>query len=202
MPVGLLIYGLQEVPPPSFSSMHLVRIVLCSSPLVFLHLPSHRESLTLLASTTHNTAVFAAPRDSPSFYIEPPTAMSSHFLSPPSTPDSIGYDGDCVTKTDTMGDQRLTSCKTAVAQIEAVLKSHPHAWRNYLQSARSVITAVNSISSIGTADWTWIVAVLQDLGFADADDGGVADISNWCQSQWLAILESRPNNTAALRGWS
>ncbi|KAL1633644.1 hypothetical protein SLS56_002792 [Neofusicoccum ribis] len=126
--------------------------------------------------------------------------MSSHFLSPPSTPDSIGYDGDCVTKTDTMGDQRLTSCKTAVAQIEAVLKSHPHAWRNYLQSARSVITAVNSISSIGTADWTWIIAVLQDLGFADADDGGVADISNWCQSQWLAILESRPNNTPALRG--
>ncbi|GME25415.1 uncharacterized protein LTHEOB_12329 [Neofusicoccum parvum] len=82
-----------------------------------------------------------------------------------------------------MGDQRLTSCKTAVAQIEAVLKSHPHAWRNYLQSARSVITAVNSISSIGTADWTWIVAVLQDLGFADADDGGVVDISNWCQMQ-------------------
>lgn len=99
-----------------------------------------------------------------------------------------------------MGDSRLNSCKSAVAQIEAVLQSHPHAWRNYLPSARSIVAAVNSTPSIGTDDMTWIVTVLQDLGFADADSGGVTDISNWCQSQWLAILESRPNSSAALSG--
>lgn len=101
-----------------------------------------------------------------------------------------------------MGDSSLNSCKSAVAQLEAVLQSHPHAWRNYLQSARGVMAAVDSMSSIGADDWSWIVSVLQDLGFADADQGGVTDITNWCQSQWLAILESRPNNTAALRGSS
>ncbi|KAK7725058.1 hypothetical protein SLS57_003971 [Botryosphaeria dothidea] len=126
--------------------------------------------------------------------------MSSHFLSPPSTPDNITFDGDCYSRTDNMGDSRLNSCKSAVAQLEAVLQSHPHAWRNYLQSARGVMAAVDSMSSIGADDWSWIVSVLQDLGFADADQGGVTDITNWCQSQWLAILESRPNNTAALRG--
>lgn len=128
--------------------------------------------------------------------------MSSHILSPPSTPDSIGFEQDCASIFESMADQRLNSCKTAVAQLEAVLRSHPHAWRNYLQSARSVITAINSIPSVETNDWTWIVTVLQDLGFADADSGGVSDVTNWCQSKWLAILESQPNNTAAQRGWS
>ncbi|KAH7060521.1 hypothetical protein B0J12DRAFT_336660 [Macrophomina phaseolina] len=126
--------------------------------------------------------------------------MSSHFLSPPSTPDTTSFQEDCFTRSDNMGDSRLDSCKSAVAQIEAVLQSHPHAWRNYLPSARSIVAAVNSTPSIGTDDMTWIVTVLQDLGFADADSGGVTDISNWCQSQWLAILESRPNSSAALSG--
>ncbi|KAL1651432.1 hypothetical protein SLS58_000772 [Diplodia intermedia] len=99
-----------------------------------------------------------------------------------------------------MGDPRLAQCKSAVTQIEAALHSHPHAWQNYLQSARSIVTAVSSMQSLPTGDWAYFVTVLQDLGFADADNGSVTDITNWCQTQWLAILEKRPNSTAALRG--
>ncbi|KAB2572528.1 hypothetical protein BFW01_g4104 [Lasiodiplodia theobromae] len=123
--------------------------------------------------------------------------MSFQCLSPPSTPGSTNCEED---KLDSMSDPRLAQCKTAAAQIEAALQSHPHAWQNYLQSARSIVAAISSMQSLPTGDWSYVVSVLQDLGFADADNGSVTDITNWCQTQWLAILEKRPNSTAALKG--
>ncbi|KAL0257233.1 hypothetical protein SLS55_008043 [Diplodia seriata] len=115
---------------------------------------------------------------------------------------STDFEEGIISKLDNMGDPRLAQCKSAVTQIEAALHSHPHAWQNYLQSARSIVTAVSSMQSLPTGDWAYFVTVLQDLGFADADNGSVTDITNWCQTQWLAILEKKPNSTAALRGKS
>ncbi|OJD30924.1 uncharacterized protein BKCO1_5400074 [Diplodia corticola] len=126
--------------------------------------------------------------------------MSFQFLSPPSTPRSPNSEEDAVPELDKMSDPRMAQCKSAVTQIEAALRSHPHAWQNYLQSARGIVTAVSSMQSLPMGDWAYFVAVLQDLGFADADNGSVTDVTNWCQTQWLAMLEKRPNSTAALRG--
>ncbi|OBT54589.1 hypothetical protein VE04_04033 [Pseudogymnoascus sp. 24MN13] len=46
----------------------------------------------------------------------------------------------------------------------------------------------------------WLIQVLQDYSFHDADEGCIQDISQWCQSSWLRVLRDHPNNVTILKG--
>ncbi|KAF2146569.1 uncharacterized protein K452DRAFT_314823 [Aplosporella prunicola CBS 121167] len=100
--------------------------------------------------------------------------------------------------------QRISSCKNVAAQIYTMLASYPDRWQTYLPSARSVIPALAASPSLSIPERLYIIAALQALAFADADNpsstAATADIANWCQSQWLLVLERQANCSAALRG--
>ncbi|KAF2723312.1 hypothetical protein K431DRAFT_28228 [Polychaeton citri CBS 116435] len=101
-------------------------------------------------------------------------------------------------------DQRIAVCKTSVSQIYEMLRRSPQQWRSFLTLARSVMGHIDTTTFMQqanrTAEQAWLVAGLQRLAYADADNGGVQDIAHWCSRQWLVIFHRDPNNVAALRG--
>ncbi len=100
--------------------------------------------------------------------------------------------------------QRLTEIRAAVRQIQDMLSSHPNDWQSYLGSARDVLASIDVTqfmrSTSRTEEQVWLVNNLQKLAYAEPDNGSVHDIAAWCLRQWLTILESRPQNVAALQG--
>ena len=101
-------------------------------------------------------------------------------------------------------EQRIAACKTSVTQIIATLRSTPQNWRSHLDLARSVMAQIDSTAFMQqrsrVAEQTWMVAGLQRLAYADADNGEVPEIAAWCARQWLIIYQRDPQNVEALTG--
>lgn len=101
-------------------------------------------------------------------------------------------------------EQRITACKTGLERIYAMLRETPQDWRNFITLGRSVIGHLDATTFMNKATRTreqaWMIAGLQRLAFADAENGGIPDIASWCSRQWLVIFQRDNNNVAALRG--
>lgn len=99
---------------------------------------------------------------------------------------------------------RIAMCKTSVSQIIATLRASPQSWRTHLDLARTVIAHIDRTSFMQQrerqGEQTWMIAGIQRLAYADADNGDVPDLASWCARQWLIIHQRDPQNIAALRG--
>lgn len=101
-------------------------------------------------------------------------------------------------------EQRINICKTGLERIYTMLRSSPQDWRTFIPLARSVVAHIDSTTFMQRASRTteqaWMIAGLQRLAFADAENGGVPDVASWCSRQWLVIFQREQTNVAALRG--
>ena len=85
-----------------------------------------------------------------------------------------------------------------------MLQDFPAEWEGYLNFARSITTSFDLTDFMSdpnqTNEQAQVVGVLQKLAFHDADSGGVQDLADWCQRQWLKLLENHPDQLEALKG--
>lgn len=90
-----------------------------------------------------------------------------------------------------------------VNQISAMLDTNPDDWRNYVTLARNVMASMHTLAP--STDPTerqrqnWHIDVFQRLAYSDVDNGGVADIANWCVRQALTLLQHQPEDVDLLR---
>lgn len=100
--------------------------------------------------------------------------------------------------------QRMSVCRDGIARIERMLQESPGNWQEYLNYARSIIASLDQVNSIppsiARSEQAWAVTTLQKLAFQDADTGGVPWLSDWCQRQWLRMIEWDQSDVDSLRG--
>lgn len=98
----------------------------------------------------------------------------------------------------------LESVKRILSQINAVVAEDPDDWAAYLGRARSAVSSLDRIHFFRNtgrlAEQQWIIQVLQDYAYHDADEGNIRDIAEWCQASWLRILRDHPDNIEILTG--
>lgn len=106
-------------------------------------------------------------------------------------------------------EQRIEAAQAEVQRIYGVLASPANDWDRHISSARSVMATIDFTPFMYDAnradEQAWLVAGLQRLAYYEPDAGGVADIAEWCVSQWLKILQHHPEHILALQGaeiWS
>jgi hypothetical protein len=99
---------------------------------------------------------------------------------------------------------RIESIKTDLSQTYDMLHNYPDAWEQHLPFARGVISVLDEMGFMNDRsrhqEQAWIIECLQRLAYQQPDEGGVRDIAQWCQRQWLKILEGDSENIDALRG--
>lgn len=108
-----------------------------------------------------------------------------------------------------MNNQMIHRLMAAVQLINTNLDTAPGSWRNQVQAIRSITSTLELTDR--TPDNThrgWQVAfiyVAQRVAFADADNGSVTDVADWCLRQLLALLTLYPNDVEILnligRNW-
>lgn len=101
-----------------------------------------------------------------------------------------------------MNDQTIQMLMNAVELINSNLDTAPDSWRDQLQAVRR-ITATLELTDKTPDDvhrrWqVSFVSVAQRVAFADADNGSITDLSDWCLRQWLALLTLYPNDVEIL----
>ena len=101
-------------------------------------------------------------------------------------------------------EQRIEAATSGVRRLYAILDSPANDWDRHIASARSIIAAIDTTPFMYDAsradEQAWLVNGLQGLAYHEADAGGVADIAEWCVSQWLQILQNHPAHVGALQG--
>lgn len=86
--------------------------------------------------------------------------------------------------------------------ITTALDANHESWRDHLQAVRH-ITAVLEFTDTNSNEtrrvWqTTLITVFQRVAYADADSGGVSDISDWCLKQAVTLLPLYPENVDLL----
>ena len=103
-------------------------------------------------------------------------------------------------------EQRIAVCKSGVSCIYNMLQHSSAEWESYLNLAQSITASLDRTPFMESQDraeeQVWVVEGLQRLAYYDADSGGVQSLANWCQRQWLRILEHDPSRSKALEGMS
>ena len=106
-----------------------------------------------------------------------------------------------------MGDnteRRIAVCKSGVARIYNMLQYSSTEWESYLSLAQSITASLDRTpfmeSQDRAEDQVWMIEGLQRLAYHDADSGGVQSLADWCQRQWLRILEHDPSRSKVLEG--
>lgn len=101
-----------------------------------------------------------------------------------------------------MDQNAVNSLTSAVQLISANLDSRPESWREQLQAIRSTIKSLEILD--GTPEearkrWQLpLVSVFQRVAFADADNGPVQDVADWCLRQALTLLHLYPQDVDIL----
>lgn len=87
---------------------------------------------------------------------------------------------------------------STVDLLNKTLDTAPHSWRDQLQAIRSTTTSLNLLDTIpDEARRRWqlpLISVFQRVAFADADNGVVQDIADWCLRQSLVLLQVYPED--------
>lgn len=101
-----------------------------------------------------------------------------------------------------MDNQTIYRLIAAIQLINTNLDTAPGSWRDQVQAIRSITTTLELTDR--TPDGThrhWQVAfinVAQRVAFADADNGFVTDVADWCLRQLLALLSLYTNDVEIL----
>lgn len=98
----------------------------------------------------------------------------------------------------------LANVKNNLVLLDNMLSERPREWEQWLSTARSAMRAIDAMSFLKDTgrlqEQVWLIQVLQDYSFHDADEGCIRDISRWCQSSWLRVLRDHPDNATILKG--
>lgn len=98
----------------------------------------------------------------------------------------------------------LANVKHNLELLHNMLSERPGEWEQWLSTARSATRAIDAMSFLKDTgrlqEQVWLIQVLQDYAFHDADEGCIRDIARWCQSSWLRVLRDHPDNVTILKG--
>ncbi|KAJ6282356.1 hypothetical protein J3E71DRAFT_341575 [Bipolaris maydis] len=101
-----------------------------------------------------------------------------------------------------MDSQMLHMLTATVELVNANLDTEPNSWRHQLPAIRNI---TNSFEISDTAPeqsrryWQMpLVTVVQRVALADADNGPVSDIADWCLRQLLTLLALYPQDPEIL----
>ncbi|KFY43444.1 hypothetical protein V495_03941 [Pseudogymnoascus sp. VKM F-4514 (FW-929)] len=98
----------------------------------------------------------------------------------------------------------LANVKHNLELLDNMLSERPGEWEQWLSTARSATRAIDAMSFLKDTgrlqEQVWLIQVLQDYAFHDADEGCIRDIARWCQSSWLRVLRDHPDNVTILKG--
>ncbi|KAF2465045.1 uncharacterized protein BDR25DRAFT_295845 [Lindgomyces ingoldianus] len=101
-----------------------------------------------------------------------------------------------------MDEHMVSALVSTVELISSTLDAAPDSWRDQLQTIRNTTASLELIDS--TPNETrrrWqipLISVFQRVAFADADNGGVPDVANWCLRQALTQLQLYPEDVDLL----
>lgn len=98
----------------------------------------------------------------------------------------------------------LAKVKNNLVLLDKMLSERPQEWEQWLSTARSAMRAIDAMRFFKDngrfQEQVWLIQVLQDYSFHDADEGCIQDIAQWCQSSWLRVLRDHPDNVTVLKG--
>lgn len=98
----------------------------------------------------------------------------------------------------------IAQSKSIVDLLNEVVTERPYEWETYLASARSAMNALDHVRFFRETnrfvEQVWLLDSLQDYAFHDPDNGYIQDIAVWCESSWLRLLRTFPENTQILTG--
>lgn len=101
-------------------------------------------------------------------------------------------------------ESNLANVKNNLELLNKMLLERPREWEQWLSTARTAMRAIDAMRFLKDTgrvqEQIWLIQVLQDYSFHDADEGCIRDISQWCQSSWLRVLRDHPDNVAVLKG--
>lgn len=98
----------------------------------------------------------------------------------------------------------LAKVKNNLTLLDEMLSDRPHEWEGWLSTARSAMSTIDAIHFFRDTgrlqEQTWLIQILQDYAFHDADEGCIRDIAEWCQASWLRILRDHTDDATILNG--
>ena len=100
-------------------------------------------------------------------------------------------------------DQRaVETLLSTVDLITTTLDHNPGAWRDRLQTIRSITSSLEMSDTVpdqSRRQWQVpLVSAFQQVAFIDADSGGVLDIADWCLKQELSMITLYPQDVELL----
>jgi hypothetical protein len=105
------------------------------------------------------------------------------------------------------GQSREDQVEAAIREVRRIgdwRSSNPDTFDQRLRMARTAISTLNStgFTSIHneSRDRIFVISTLQKLAYHESDAEGVADIADWCMSQWLQLLQRDGESLSVLRG--
>ncbi|CAO2656589.1 Nn.00g053920.m01.CDS01 [Neocucurbitaria sp. VM-36] len=108
-----------------------------------------------------------------------------------------------------MDERVIETLMSTVTLISNNLDIAPHSWRDQLQAIRSTTTSLELTETVpNEARRRWqlsLISVFQRVAFADADNGVIQDVADWCLRQALVMLQVYPEDPVILaligRNW-
>ena len=101
-------------------------------------------------------------------------------------------------------DQRIDSVIAESDQLESAITSASYDWDRHVARGREIIARLDQLrflqGSYRFADQSKVIMILQRLAYYEPDAGGVQDIAEWCQTQWLRLLQLDSDSIEALNG--
>lgn len=101
-----------------------------------------------------------------------------------------------------MDDNTVRNFMSTAELISATLDVAPESWRDHLQAIRNITSSLELLhTNPDEQERQWqlpLVAMFQRVAYADADNGGVPDIANWCLRQTLTLLQVYPEDVDLL----
>jgi hypothetical protein len=118
------------------------------------------------------------------------------------------YEPSCLSNRSTvsafviMNSQLVQTLMATVELVNTNLDTAPDSWQVQLQAIRN-ITASFEITDTDhdESHRCWqipFISTVQRVAFADADNGPITDLADWCLRQWLALLALYPDDVDIL----
>lgn len=89
-----------------------------------------------------------------------------------------------------------------VQLINTNLDTSPASWRDQLPAIRNTIVSFEITDSVPEEErrnWQLpLISVFQRVAFADADNGVIQDLADWCLRQLVTLLQIYPDNVDIL----
>lgn len=99
---------------------------------------------------------------------------------------------------------RLNTAKRLVSNVNDMLSDSPGDWTSYKPTVQSAMDILDQVRFFWNPrrlqEQIWFLQIIQDFAFQDADNGYPEDVAQWCQSNWLRILQDHPDHVEILSG--